>query len=50
MLKRATSQKTEPLLKDDKLKGAGLYYEYKVDDTRLTLEIIKKRLKEVLLH
>ncbi len=42
MLKRATSQKTEPLLKDDKLKGAGLYYEYKVDDTRLTLEIIKK--------
>ncbi len=42
MLKKQTTKKLEPLLKEDKLKGAGLYYEYKVDDTRLTLEIIKK--------
>jgi glycerol-3-phosphate dehydrogenase len=42
MLKKQTARKTEPLLNEDKLKGAGLYYEYKVDDTRLTLEIIKK--------
>ena len=42
ILKKQTTKRIEPLLKDDKLKGAGLYYEYKVDDTRLTLEIIKK--------
>lgn len=42
MLKKQTTRRLEPLLKEDKLKGAGLYYEYKVDDTRLTLEIIKK--------
>lgn len=42
MLKKQTAKRIEPLLKEDKLKGAGLYYEYKVDDTRLTLEIIKK--------
>lgn len=42
MLKKETTKKTEPLLNQEGLKGAGLYYEYKVDDTRLTLEIIKK--------
>lgn len=42
ILKKKTSLRNEPLLKDENLKGAGLYYEYKVDDTRLTLEIIKK--------
>ncbi len=42
MLKKQTTKKIEPLLRDNNLKGAGLYYEYKVDDTRLTLEIIKK--------
>lgn len=42
ILKKTTSLRNEPLLKDENLKGAGLYYEYKVDDTRLTLEIIKK--------
>jgi len=31
----------EPLLKSDKLKGAGLYYEYRTDDARLTIEILK---------
>jgi glycerol-3-phosphate dehydrogenase len=42
ILKKSTAKRIEPLLNDDQLKGAGLYYEYKVDDTRLTLEIIKK--------
>lgn len=42
ILKKKTALRIEPLLKEDHLKGAGLYYEYKVDDTRLTLEIIKK--------
>lgn len=42
MLKKQTTMRIEPLLNTEGLKGAGLYYEYKVDDTRLTLEIIKK--------
>lgn len=42
ILKKKTALRIEPLLKEENLKGAGLYYEYKVDDTRLTLEIIKK--------
>lgn len=42
ILKKKTALRLEPLLKEEHLKGAGLYYEYKVDDTRLTLEIIKK--------
>lgn len=42
MLKKETTKRIEPLLNTEGLKGAGLYYEYKVDDTRLTLEIIKK--------
>lgn len=32
----------EPLLKKDGLKGAGYYVEYKTDDARLTLEVMKK--------
>lgn len=31
----------EPLLKKEGLKGGGLYYEYRTDDARLTLNIIK---------
>lgn len=31
-----------PLLKRDGLKGAGYYVEYKTDDARLTIEVIKK--------
>lgn len=42
MLKKETTRRTEPLLKQEGLKGSGLYYEYHVDDTRLTLEVIKK--------
>ncbi|GEN54389.1 glycerol-3-phosphate dehydrogenase/oxidase [Halobacillus faecis] len=32
----------EPLVKRDGLKGAGYYVEYKTDDARLTLEVMKK--------
>ncbi len=34
--------KTEPLLESDFLKGGAMYYEYKTDDSRLTIEIAKK--------
>ena len=32
----------EPLLKRDGLKGGGYYVEYRTDDARLTIEVIKK--------
>ena len=32
----------EPLLENDKLRGGALYYEYKTDDSRLTIEVLKK--------
>ncbi|GGC82586.1 aerobic glycerol-3-phosphate dehydrogenase [Thalassobacillus devorans] len=32
----------EPLIKRDNLRGAGFYVEYKTDDARLTLEVLKK--------
>lgn len=37
----ATLQK-EPLIKQDGLKGGGYYVEYRTDDARLTLEVMKK--------
>ncbi|WJH32923.1 glycerol-3-phosphate dehydrogenase/oxidase [Paenibacillus sp. CC-CFT747] len=41
MLNRTETMKSEPLLKSDGLKGGGLYFEYRTDDARLTLEIMK---------
>src|SRR5699024_3254736 len=35
----------EPLLAKEKLKGAGFYVEYKTDDARLTIEVMKKAVK-----
>lgn len=32
----------EPLLQEEGLRGAGYYVEYKTDDARLTIEVIKK--------
>ncbi|MGG3564344.1 glycerol-3-phosphate dehydrogenase/oxidase [Neobacillus rhizosphaerae] len=32
----------EPLIKRDGLKGSGLYVEYRTDDARLTMEVIKE--------
>lgn len=41
MLTRKQTLKAEPLLKPDDIKGSGLYAEYRTDDARLTMEIIK---------
>src|SRR5258708_6300869 len=41
MLSRAETLAQEPLLRDDNLYGAGMYYEYLTDDARLVVETIK---------
>lgn len=41
MLSRAQTLTHEPLLNKQRLLGGGLYAEYRTDDARLTLEIIK---------
>lgn len=41
MLTRRQTLKAEPLLKPDDITGSGLYAEYRTDDARLTIEIIK---------
>jgi len=41
MLVGSATLKHEPLLKPDDVKGGGLYAEYRTDDARLTLEIMK---------
>ncbi len=42
MLNREETIKKEPLLKTNNLKGSGYYVEYRTDDARLTIEVIKK--------
>ncbi|HWI48466.1 MAG TPA: glycerol-3-phosphate dehydrogenase/oxidase [Rummeliibacillus sp.] len=42
MLKPKETLAKEPLLKQDGLKGGGYYVEYRTDDARLTIEIVKK--------
>ncbi|MGX7024684.1 glycerol-3-phosphate dehydrogenase/oxidase [Vagococcus hydrophili] len=42
MLDKKESLKREPFLKEKGLKGTGVYVEYRTDDSRLTLETIKK--------
>ena len=41
MLNREETMKIEPLLPEKILKGAGLYAEYRTDDARLTIEVLK---------
>lgn len=41
MLRAGAAAKQEPLLKGEGLKGGGLYYEYRSDDARLTVEVLK---------
>ena len=41
MLNKHDTLKAEPLLATDKLVGGGLYFEYRTDDSRLTIEIAK---------
>ncbi|MFC4779546.1 glycerol-3-phosphate dehydrogenase/oxidase [Paenibacillus sp. GCM10023252] len=42
MLTREETLRREPLLKQDNLKGGGYYVEYRTDDARLTIEVMKK--------
>ncbi|MFT5599812.1 MAG: glycerol-3-phosphate dehydrogenase [Flavobacteriales bacterium] len=41
MLNKSETLQQEPLLKSEGLKGSGYYSEYRTDDARLTIEIIK---------
>lgn len=43
--KKQTLEK-EPLLRKDQLKGGGYYVEYRTDDARLTLEVMKKAVNQ----
>ncbi|ASK62744.1 glycerol-3-phosphate dehydrogenase [Virgibacillus phasianinus] len=42
MLSPEEALNREPLIKKEDLKGAGYYVEYKTDDARLTIEVMKK--------
>ncbi|MCC3371602.1 glycerol-3-phosphate dehydrogenase/oxidase [Cohnella sp. REN36] len=42
MLSREDALSREPLLRTEGLKGGGYYVEYRTDDARLTLEVMKK--------
>ncbi|SDW02521.1 homodimeric glycerol 3-phosphate dehydrogenase (quinone) [Marininema mesophilum] len=41
MLSKDETLRQEPMLKGDGLKGSGLYVEYRTDDARLTVEVMK---------
>lgn len=45
MLDKDSTKKAEPLLDTSKLIGGGIYYEYRTDDARLTIENIKKAIE-----
>ncbi|WP_138418354.1 glycerol-3-phosphate dehydrogenase/oxidase [Aquibacillus sediminis] len=45
MLSDKQALEKEPLLKKENLKGAGFYVEYKTDDARLTIEVMKQAVK-----
>lgn len=45
MLGREQTKKQEPLLKADGLRGAGYYFEYRTDDARLTLDVLKTAIR-----
>ena len=42
MLSKQDTLNKEPLVKQDGLKGGGYYVEYRTDDARLTIEVMKK--------
>lgn len=42
MLNREQTMKREPLIKKENLKGGGYYVEYRTDDARLTIEVLKE--------
>ncbi|MCF6094729.1 glycerol-3-phosphate dehydrogenase/oxidase [Microaerobacter geothermalis] len=41
MLSKKQTEELEPLLRKDILRGGGLYIEYRTDDARLTIEVMK---------
>lgn len=45
MLSLDATLKKEPLLRKDKLKGGGYYVEYRTDDARLTIEVMKEAVR-----
>ncbi len=45
MLSAQETLNKEPLVKQDGLKGGGYYVEYRTDDARLTIEVIKEAVK-----
>ena len=50
MLSRQDTLDKEPLVKQEGLKGGGYYVEYRTDDARLTIEVMKKQLKRCRNH
>lgn len=42
MLSKEETLAKEPLIKKDGLKGGGYYVEYRTDDSRLTVEVMKR--------
>ncbi|MFD2629133.1 glycerol-3-phosphate dehydrogenase/oxidase [Oceanobacillus kapialis] len=46
MFKPDEALQREPLIKRDQLRGAGFYVEYKTDDARLTIEVLKKAVQK----
>ncbi|SHF44021.1 homodimeric glycerol 3-phosphate dehydrogenase (quinone) [Seinonella peptonophila] len=46
MLSYQETVQKEPLLRRDGLKGSGYYVEYRTDDARLTIEVIKRAITE----
>lgn len=46
MLSAKATIEAEPLLRQDILKGGGLYYEYRSDDARLTIEVLKSAVEQ----
>src|SRR5699024_3144314 len=45
MLSKENALQKEPLLQSEDLKGAGYYVEYKTEDARLTIEVLKKAME-----
>lgn len=46
MLNKEKTLQVEPLFRSDILKGAGFYTEYRTDDARLTMEVLKTAAKK----
>ncbi len=42
MLNAEETAQREPLVKREGLKGSGVYVEYRTDDARLTIEVLKE--------